>query len=211
MVRSVMAATVDEESVHLDVPRRAIGRAGSCIWTCRHVQLDVPARAFGRAATCNWTCRVVHLGAPGTSNSTLPARPSPHPPAISSSGMDFDLADEHRRSATRCASSPRARSRRWPRSSTARGASPTRSSRRPGELGLLGMPIAEEYGGAGPTRSPTRSRSRSWPGSTRSFAITVAAHTSLGTRRSTSSATTAQQQRWLPRARLGRGARLRSG
>ena len=29
------------------------------------------------------------------------------------------------------------------------------------ELGLMGMPIPEEYGGAAPTRSRTRSRSRS--------------------------------------------------
>ena len=42
-----------------------------------------------------------------------------------------------------------ARSRRSPRSSTARRRSPTRSSRKLGELGLMGIPFPEEYGGAG--------------------------------------------------------------
>ena len=54
-----------------------------------------------------------------------------------------------RRSARPSATSPSGRSPRSPASSTGRRPSRTRSSRKLGELGWMGIPFPEEYGGAG--------------------------------------------------------------
>ncbi len=75
------------------------------------------------------------------------------------------------------------------------------------ELGLMGMPIPEEYGGAG---ADTLSYAIAIEELTRidsSVAITVAAHTSLGTMPIFLFGTEEQKREWLPRARLGRAAR----
>jgi short-chain 2-methylacyl-CoA dehydrogenase len=75
-----------------------------------------------------------------------------------------------------------------------------------GELGLMGIPIPEEYGGAG---ADTLSYAIAIEELTRvdsSFAITVAAHTSLGTMPILLFGTEEQKRRWLPD--LSSGKRL---
>jgi short-chain 2-methylacyl-CoA dehydrogenase len=72
------------------------------------------------------------------------------------------------------------------------------------ELGLLGMPIPEEWGGAG---TDTLSYAIAIEELTRvdsSIAVTVAAHTSLGTMPILLFGTEAQKQRWLPDLTAGR-------
>jgi alkylation response protein AidB-like acyl-CoA dehydrogenase len=74
-----------------------------------------------------------------------------------------------------------------------------------GELGLMGIPISEEYGGAG---ADTISYALAIEELTRidsSVAITVAAHTSLGTMPIALYGTEEQKQEWLPRLTSGRG------
>jgi short-chain 2-methylacyl-CoA dehydrogenase len=75
-----------------------------------------------------------------------------------------------------------------------------------GELGLMGLPIPEEYGGAG---GDTVSYAIAIEELTRvdsSLAITVAAHTSLGTMPILMFGSDAQKERWLPD--LASGTRL---
>ena len=76
-----------------------------------------------------------------------------------------------------------------------------------GELGLMGLPISEEYGGAG---GDTVSYALAIEELTRidsSVAITVAAHTSLGTMPIYMFGSEAQKQRVAARPRLGPKAR----
>ena len=73
-----------------------------------------------------------------------------------------------------------------------------------GELGLMGMPIPEQYGGSG---TDTLSYAIAIEELTRidsSVAITVAAHTSLGTMPIFLYGNEAQRQRWLPDLASGR-------
>ncbi len=73
------------------------------------------------------------------------------------------------------------------------------------ELGLMGIPIPEEYGGAG---ADTVSYAIAIEELTRidsSVAITVAAHTSLGTMPIYLFGTDAQKEEWLPRLASGKG------
>jgi len=73
------------------------------------------------------------------------------------------------------------------------------------ELGLMGIPIAEEYGGAG---ADTVSYAIAIEELTRidsSVAITVAAHTSLGTMPIYLFGSEEQKQEWLPRLASGKG------
>src|SRR4051812_35292059 len=72
------------------------------------------------------------------------------------------------------------------------------------ELGLMGIPIPEEYGGAG---ADTLSYAIAVEELTRidsSFAITVAAHTSLGMMPILLFGTEEQKQQWLPDLASGR-------
>ncbi|HEY2073598.1 MAG TPA: acyl-CoA dehydrogenase family protein [Gaiellaceae bacterium] len=74
-----------------------------------------------------------------------------------------------------------------------------------GELGLMGIPIPEEYGGAG---ADTVSYAIAVEELTRidsSVAITMAAHTSLGTMPIYLHGTEEQKQEWLPRLTSGEG------
>ena len=74
-----------------------------------------------------------------------------------------------------------------------------------GELGLMGIPIPEAYGGAG---ADTISYALAIEELTRidsSVAITVAAHTSLGTMPIALYGTEEQKQEWLPRLASGAG------
>ena len=92
-----------------------------------------------------------------------------------------------------------------------RGARPDQSFpyeivRKLGALNLMGIPFPEEYGGAAPTRSPTRSRSRSsraWTPRSRSRSARTPRS---GRSRSTCSALRQQKREWLPR--LCSGERL---
>ena len=73
-----------------------------------------------------------------------------------------------------------------------------------GELGLMGLPIPEEYGGAG---GDTVSYAIAVEELTRidsSVAITVAAHTSLGTMPILLYGSQEQKERWLPDLASGR-------
>ncbi len=75
------------------------------------------------------------------------------------------------------------------------------------ELGLMGLPIPEEYGGAG---GDTVSYAIAIEELTRidsSVAITVAAHTSLGTMPIYLFGNEEQKQEWLPRLASGKGSR----
>ena len=74
-----------------------------------------------------------------------------------------------------------------------------------GELGLMGIPVPEEYGGAG---ADTISYALAIEELTRidsSVAITVAAHTSLGTMPIALFGSDEQKREWLPRLATGRG------
>jgi short/branched chain acyl-CoA dehydrogenase len=74
-----------------------------------------------------------------------------------------------------------------------------------GELGLMGIPVPEEYGGAG---ADTISYALAIEELTRidsSVAITVAAHTSLGTMPIALYGSEEQKQEWLPRLASGQG------
>jgi alkylation response protein AidB-like acyl-CoA dehydrogenase len=74
-----------------------------------------------------------------------------------------------------------------------------------GELGLMGLPVPEEYGGAG---GDTVSYATAIEELTRidsSVAITVAAHTSLGTMPILLFGSEEQKQEWLPRLASGEG------
>jgi alkylation response protein AidB-like acyl-CoA dehydrogenase len=119
--------------------------------------------------------------------------------------MDFDLSEEHEllRATVRDFATSRVapvaeeldRESRFPYELVAEMA----------ELGLMGIPIAEEYGGAG---SDTLAYAIAIEELTRidsSVAITVAAHTSLGTMPILLFGTDEQKQEWLPRLASGQG------
>jgi alkylation response protein AidB-like acyl-CoA dehydrogenase len=74
------------------------------------------------------------------------------------------------------------------------------------ELGLMGIPIAEEYGGAGADIISYAIAIEELTRIDSSVAITVAAHTSLGTMPIYLYGTEAQKQEWLPQ--LASGAKL---
>jgi alkylation response protein AidB-like acyl-CoA dehydrogenase len=121
------------------------------------------------------------------------------------SRMDFDPGDEHRlfREAVRefaegeiaPVAAELDRQHRFP----------VELVRRAGELGLLGIPFPERYGGAG---ADTLSYAIAIEELTRidsSFAITVAAHTSLGTSPIYLFGSDEQRAEWLPRLTSGEG------
>jgi short/branched chain acyl-CoA dehydrogenase len=74
------------------------------------------------------------------------------------------------------------------------------------ELGLMGIPIPEEYGGAGADTLSYAIAIEELTRADSSFAITVAAHTSLGTMPILLFGTDEQKRQWLPD--LGSGKRL---
>jgi alkylation response protein AidB-like acyl-CoA dehydrogenase len=74
------------------------------------------------------------------------------------------------------------------------------------ELGLMGMPIPEEYGGAGSDTVSYAIAIEELARIDSSVAVTVAAHTSLGTMPIYLFGTDEQKRRWLPE--LAAGARL---
>ena len=92
-----------------------------------------------------------------------------------------------------------------------RSASRTRSSPSSGELGLMGIPFPEEYGGAG---GDTLAYALAVEELTRvdsSVAITLCAHTSLGTQPIYLFGSEEQKREWLPRAvRRAQARRVRA-
>ena len=74
-----------------------------------------------------------------------------------------------------------------------------------GELGLMGIPVPEEYGGAGADTISYALAIEELARIDSSVAITVAAHTSLGTMPIALYGSDEQKQEWLPRLASGRG------
>ena len=72
-------------------------------------------------------------------------------------------------------------------------------------LGLLGIPLDEEWGGAGAGTVSYALAIEELARVDSSFAITVAAHTSLGTQPIAMFGSNEQRQRWLPELASGRG------
>ena len=72
-------------------------------------------------------------------------------------------------------------------------------------LGLLGIPLDEEWGGAGAGTVSYALAIEELARVDSSFAITVAAHTSLGTQPIAMFGSDEQRQRWLPELASGRG------
>ncbi len=72
-------------------------------------------------------------------------------------------------------------------------------------LGLLGIPLNEEWGGAGAGTVSYALAIEELARVDSSFAITVAAHTSLGTQPIAMFGSDEQRQRWLPELASGRG------
>ena len=123
--------------------------------------------------------------------------------------MNFDLPDDHRllQRTVRDFADAGGGARR-PRSSTGPSRSPTSSSRSWASSGWMGIPFPEEVGGAGGDDArATRSPSRSSRASTRSVAITMCAHTSLGTQPVYLFGSEEQKQALLPDLCAGRQAR----
>ena len=117
--------------------------------------------------------------------------------------MDFDLSGEHRafREAVRAFAegeiAPVAQEL------DASGRFPTELVRRAAGLGLLGVPLAEEWGGTGADTLSYAICVEELARIDSSFAITVAAHTSLGTMPIYLFGDEAQKREWLPRLASG--------
>jgi short-chain 2-methylacyl-CoA dehydrogenase len=124
---------------------------------------------------------------------------------LTSQGLGFDLSDEHAlfRSTVRefaeGAIAPVAeeldREGRFPVELVEQAAS----------LGLLGIPLPERYGGAGSDTLAYAIAVEELARVDSSFAITVAAHTSLGTMPIHLYGSDAQREQWLPELASGRG------
>ncbi len=120
--------------------------------------------------------------------------------------LSYDLSDEHRlfaatvREFAETAIAPVAeeldRSGRFPADLVAAAA----------DLGLLGIPIPADWGGSGSDTLAYALAIEELARIDQSFAITVAAHTSLGTMPVLLFGTDAQRERWLPQ--LASGQRL---
>ena len=118
--------------------------------------------------------------------------------------MNFDLSDEHELIRERCASSPSSGSPRVAEELDREHRFPYELVAELAELGLMGIPIPEEYGGAG---GDTLSYAIAIEELTRidsSVAITVAAHTSLGTMPIFLFGSEEQKREWLPDLAAGR-------
>jgi alkylation response protein AidB-like acyl-CoA dehydrogenase len=120
------------------------------------------------------------------------------------SGLHYDLDDEHRLFRSTVREFAEERIAPQAESLDREGRFPLELVAEAAELGLLGIPIPEEWGGAG---SDTLSYALAIEELARvdsSFAITVAAHTSLGTTPILRFGSREQQERWLPDLAAGR-------
>jgi len=120
------------------------------------------------------------------------------------SGLDYDLDDEHRlfRSTVR----EFAEERIGPQAEELdrEGRFPLELVGEAAELGLLGIPIPEEWGGAGSDTLAYALAIEELARVDSSFAITVAAHTSLGTTPILRFGSRQQRERWLPDLAAGK-------
>ncbi len=96
-------------------------------------------------------------------------------------------------------SSPSRRSPPWPRSSTESTAFPYEIVRRLAELDLMGIPFPAQYGGAGGDSLAYALVVEELARVDSSVAITLCAHTSLGTQPIYLFGSEEQKQEWLPR------------
>ena len=94
--------------------------------------------------------------------------------------LDFDLSDEHALFRDTVRGFAEGRSARWPTAGQ-RGPFPVELVGEAAELGLLGIPLPEQWGGAGADTLAYAIAIEELARVDSSFAITVAAHTSLGT------------------------------
>ncbi len=83
------------------------------------------------------------------------------------------------------------------------GKFPTDIVRQMGDLGLMGIPVPEQYGGAGMDTVAYASTVMELAKADASVAITLAAHTSLGTMPIVISGTEAQKNKWVPKLASG--------
>ena len=132
------------------------------------------------------------------------------PRAIGSARVDFDLSPEQELIRDTVRSFARERVAPVAAELDLEGRFPYELVKELAELGLMGLPIPEEHGGAG---GDTVSYAIAIEELTRidsSVAITVAAHTSLGTMPILMFGTDEQKERWLRTSRRAAGSR-RSG
>ena len=119
--------------------------------------------------------------------------------------MFFDLPDDAPRCcATPSATSPSPRSPRSPRSSTATKAFPYELVAKMGELGWMGIPFPEEVGGAGGTTLQYALAVEELTRIDSCVAITMCAHTSLGTQPIYLFGNDEQKARYMPDLCAGR-------
>src|SRR5512134_800327 len=118
--------------------------------------------------------------------------------------MDFDLPESHaelqRTVRAFCEAEVRPHARRWDDEQRF----PLDVVRKLGDLGLLGMAVPEEYGGAGLDPLAIAVVVEEVARHDGSLALTVASHNGLGTGHILYFGTEAQRRRWLPDLASGR-------
>ncbi|HOG46097.1 MAG TPA: acyl-CoA dehydrogenase family protein, partial [Anaerolineae bacterium] len=120
--------------------------------------------------------------------------------------MDFDLNEEQRLFQKAMREFAEKEIRPLARETDAAGAFPWALIRTMAEMGMLGLPVAEEYGGAGADYLSYAMAVEEVSRVCGSTGITMAAHTSLGTMPFVYFGTEAQKRRYLPQ--LASGAKL---
>jgi alkylation response protein AidB-like acyl-CoA dehydrogenase len=113
--------------------------------------------------------------------------------------VDFDLSDEHRLLRDTVREFARSRVARVAGELDAQKAFPYEIVRELGELGLMGIPFPQEYGGAGADTLAYALAVEELARVDSSVAITVAAHISLGTQPIHLFGSEEQKRDWLPR------------
>ena len=117
--------------------------------------------------------------------------------------MDFDLSDEHRLLRDTVREFARARVAPVAGELDAKKAFPYEIVRELGELGLMGIPFPQEYGGAGADTLAYALAVEELARVDSSVAITLCAHISLGTQPIHLFGSEAQKREWLPRLCAG--------
>ena len=120
------------------------------------------------------------------------------------SGLRYDLDDEHRLFTSTVRAFAEERIGPVAESLDREGRLPLELIAEAAELGLLGIPVPEEWGGAGSDTLAYALAIEELARVDSSFAITVAAHTSLGTMPILRFGSREQQERWLPDLASGR-------
>ena len=120
--------------------------------------------------------------------------------------LSYDLSDEHRLFRSTVREFAEGEISPVAEELDREGRFPVELVRAAAELGLLGIPIAAEWGGAGSDTLAYAIAVEELDRVDQSFAITVAAHTSLGTMPIALFGTDEQRRRWLPA--LAAGERL---